>query len=120
MSILYPIRKFVAPEFIFGVGSRHKVGFYARNMMAQKVLIVSDLGVIAAGWVKGVQSDLKEVGIESVVFHELTPNPKDYEVMAGAAFYAKIVFLNLHNRQFTRGRGYKRWPKEKRICWHWT
>ena len=31
---LYEMRKFVAPEFIFGVGARHRVGFYARNMRA--------------------------------------------------------------------------------------
>ena len=29
------------------------------------------------------------MGIESVVFKDLTPNPKDYEVMAGAAVYAR-------------------------------
>jgi alcohol dehydrogenase len=29
------------------------------------------------------------VGIEYAVFHGLTANPKDYEVMAGAAFYAE-------------------------------
>ncbi len=86
---LYPIRKFVAPEFIFGVGARHRVGYYARNMMAKRVLIVSDPGVIAAGWVMEVQKNLSEVGIEAVVFDALTPNPKDYEVMAGAAFYAQ-------------------------------
>lgn len=85
---LYEMRKFVAPEFIFGVGSRHRVGYYARNLRARRVLIVSDPGVMAAGWVKDVQCDLAEVGIESVVFHALTPNPKDHEVMAGAAFYA--------------------------------
>ena len=39
---LYEMRKFVAPEFIFGVGSRRRVGFYAKNMMARRVLIVSD------------------------------------------------------------------------------
>ena len=86
---LYEMRKFVAPEFIFGVGSRRRVGFYAQNMMARKVFIVSDAGVIAAGWLKDVQADLAELGIDSVVFKELTPNPKDYEVMAGAELYAR-------------------------------
>ncbi len=86
---LYEMRKFVAPEFIFGVGSRRRVGFYAKNMMARRVLIVSDAGVIAAGWLKDVQDDLAEFGIESVVFKDLTPNPKDYEVMAGADLYAR-------------------------------
>ncbi len=86
---LYEMRKFVAPEFIFGVGARRRVGFYAKNMMARRVLIVSDAGVIAAGWLKDVQADLAEMGIESVVFKDLTPNPKDYEVMAGAELYAR-------------------------------
>jgi alcohol dehydrogenase class IV len=85
---LYEMRKFVAPEFIFGVGSRHRVGHYAHNLRARRVLVVSDPGVMAAGWVKDAQSDLAEAGIESVVFHAVTPNPKDHEIMAGAAFYA--------------------------------
>lgn len=86
---LYEMRKFVAPEFIFGVGSRRRVAYYARNMLARRVLVVTDSGVVAAGWLKDVQADLAEAGIESVVFKDLTPNPKDYEVMAGAALYAR-------------------------------
>lgn len=86
---LYEMRKFVAPEFIFGVGSRRRVGYYARNMMARRVLVVSDNGVIAAGWLKDIQSDLADAGIETVVFKDLSPNPKDHEVMAGAALYAR-------------------------------
>jgi len=86
---LYEMRKFVAPEFIFGVGARRRVGYFARNLMARRVLVVSDAGVIAAGWLEQVLADLDEVGIESVVFKDLTPNPKDHEVMAGAAVYAR-------------------------------
>ncbi|KFZ39120.1 alcohol dehydrogenase [Shewanella mangrovi] len=84
---LYEMRKFVAPEFIFGVGARHRAGFYARNMQARKVLIVTDAGVIAAGWLEEIKQDLAEAGIEYAVFSGLTENPKDYEVMAGAKFY---------------------------------
>jgi len=79
--------KFVAPEFIFGVGARHRVGFYAKNMAARKVLIVSDEGVINAGWAQQAKDDLEESGINSVLFSQLTSNPKDHEVMAGAKFY---------------------------------
>jgi len=86
---LYEMRKFVAPEFIFGVGSRRRVAYYARHLLARRVLVVSDPGVIAAGWLKDAQADLAEAGIESVVFSDLTPNPKDYEVMAGAALYER-------------------------------
>ena len=60
---LYEMRKFVAPEFIFGVGSRHRVGFYAQRFGARRVLIVTDPGVIAAGWLTDVQNDLAECGI---------------------------------------------------------
>ena len=86
---LYDMRKFVAPEFIFGVGARHRVGYYARNMMARRVLIVSDDGVVNAGWLKDIQADLTEAGVDFVVFKGLSPNPKDHEVMAGAAVYAR-------------------------------
>lgn len=85
----YEMRKFVVPEFIFGAGARHRVGDYARHFSARRVLIVSDPGVIAAGWLKEVQDDLEKVGIPWVVFQALTPNPKDHEVMAGALLYAR-------------------------------
>ena len=86
---LYEIRKFVAPEFMFGVGARQRVSHYARHMMARRVLIVTDPGVIASGWLSDVQTALSEDGIESIVFKDLSPNPKDHEVMAGAVLYAR-------------------------------
>lgn len=86
---LYEMRKFVAPEFIFGAGSRRRAAFYARNMMARRVLIVSDEGVMAAGWLDRIVADLADADIESVIFRQLTPNPKDHEVMAGAEVYAR-------------------------------
>lgn len=83
----YEMRKFVAPEFIFGIGARHRVGFYAQNMQARRVLVVTDPGVTAAGWLAELIENLDESGIASVVFDAVTPNPKDLEVMAGAARY---------------------------------
>jgi alcohol dehydrogenase class IV len=83
----YEMRKFVAPEFIFGIGARHRVGFYALNMQARRVLVVTDPGVTAAGWLAELIENLDESGIPSVVFDAVTPNPKDTEVMAGAARY---------------------------------
>ncbi len=54
MSDSGELRKFVAPEFVFGVGARHLVGRYAANFGAHKVLVVTDSGVIAAGWLHSV------------------------------------------------------------------
>lgn len=88
---LYELRKFVAPEFIFGVGARHRVGFYARNLNAKRVMVVTDPGVIAAGWLAGVLENLGREGIQATVFQDLTPNPKDHEVMAGVDAYRHNV-----------------------------
>ncbi len=83
------LRKFVAPEFIFGVGARHLVGRYADNLQIRKVLVVTDPGVIAAGWANDVIRSLEAENIEYVLFSEVTPNPKAEEVMRGAEVYRK-------------------------------
>ena len=47
---LRELRKFVAPEVVFGVGARQLAGQHARNLGAQHALLVTDSGVIGAGW----------------------------------------------------------------------
>lgn len=84
---MFELRKFVVPEFIFGVGARHKVGAYACNFNAKRVLIVTDAGVIAAGWLRELQADLDEVGVSYFQFSDVTPNPRDHEVTAGVEIY---------------------------------
>ncbi|HEX8962215.1 MAG TPA: alcohol dehydrogenase-like regulatory protein ErcA [Rhodocyclaceae bacterium] len=86
-SLSATLRKFLAPEFVFGAGSRKLVGRYAINLGAHRVLVVSDPGVIAAGWTGEVADLLAEHGLDAKVFSAITPNPKAEEVMAGAAQY---------------------------------
>jgi len=81
------LRKFVAPEFVFGRGALDLTGQYAANFGAEKVLIVTDPGVMAAGWCDKVIHSLEASGIPSVIFSGLTPNPKAGEVMEGTDFY---------------------------------
>jgi alcohol dehydrogenase len=81
------LRKFVAPEFIYGAGALARIGHYARNFGARKALVVTDPGVVKAGWVEKVLVSLKAENIPWEVFQQVTPNPKDYEVAAGAHFY---------------------------------
>jgi len=81
------IRKFVAPEFVFGPGSRHLAGGYASNLGAEQVLLVTDAGVLAAGWAQEVERSLAQSGLSVTRFSGLTPNPKAEEVMAGAKCY---------------------------------
>ena len=84
---LFEMRKFVAPEIVFGVGSRRRCTFYARNLNARRVLVVSDPGVAAAGWLAELLDLFAEEGIETAAFQGVTPNPKDHEVMAGVDLY---------------------------------
>ncbi|MDX1722365.1 MAG: alcohol dehydrogenase-like regulatory protein ErcA [Pseudomonas sp.] len=80
-------RKFVSPEIVFGAGCRHSVGNYASNFGARKVLLVSDPGVQAAGWVADVQVSLLRQGIEHCLYTQVSPNPRSEEVMLGAELY---------------------------------
>lgn len=81
------LRKFVAPEFVYGDGARRLAGRYASNLGARKVLVVSDPGVAAAGWVAEVTASLDEAGVAWSLFTGVSPNPRTDEVMAGAETY---------------------------------
>jgi len=81
------LRKFVAPECITGVGALNLVGNYARKYGAKKILIVTDPGIIKAGWTEKVVSVLEAIGISSLLYSDVSPNPRAEQVMAGAEFY---------------------------------
>jgi alcohol dehydrogenase class IV len=81
------LRKFVAPEFVFGAGALEMAGRYVRNLGADKVLLVTDPGVIEAGWAARVERSLTAEGLRVVVFHEVSPNPREHQVMTGAEVY---------------------------------
>ena len=78
------LRKFVAPEFVFGADARLLAGRYALNVGARKVLVVSDPGVVAAGWTDDVLRSLDKEILRYSLFTSLTSNPKTEEVEAGA------------------------------------
>jgi alcohol dehydrogenase class IV len=82
-STPWELRKFVAPEFVFGSDARKLVGRYARNLGAARVLLVTDPGVLRAGWADEAATSLREEHIEVSVFSGVSPNPRDFEVMAG-------------------------------------
>lgn len=86
---LHGLRKFVAPEFVFGVGARHLAGQYAANFCLRRVLVVTDPGVTACGWTEDVLRSLCDSGLECHVFANISPNPRTDEVMAGAAVYRR-------------------------------
>jgi alcohol dehydrogenase class IV len=82
------LRKFVAPEFIYGRGATSLVGRYAANFGAKRLLVVTDPGVIAAGLTKTVINQLEAEGLEFAIFSDINQNPRDSQVLEGEKFYA--------------------------------
>ncbi|WDP93258.1 MAG: iron-containing alcohol dehydrogenase [Desulfobacter sp.] len=89
MSDIMNVRRFVSPELIFGARARTLAGRYAQQFMASKVLIVTDKGIIDAGWLADVTLSLDQAGIPYHVFSDVSPNPRADEVMAGAEIYTR-------------------------------
>jgi alcohol dehydrogenase class IV len=83
------LRKFVAPEFIFGAGARQSAGNYARQLGAQKVFLTTDKIIMATSWFSDVVNSLTEFGLDYDVFSNISPNPRDFEVMEGADRFGK-------------------------------
>ncbi|MEO6472566.1 MAG: iron-containing alcohol dehydrogenase [Aeromicrobium sp.] len=81
------IVKFHAPEVMFGLGSLMEAGFAAVRLGAHRPFVVTDEGVLRAGWVTEVLTHLTGAGLKPTVWSNLTPNPKDKEVAAGYAAY---------------------------------
>jgi len=81
------IIKYVTPEIIFGCGALAQVGESVLRQGARKVFVVSDEGVISAGWVEKALFYLKAVGLDHEVFCNISSNPKDNEVVLGLQRY---------------------------------
>lgn len=85
--MILPIRKFVAPELIFGKGALDLLAQYGENFGARHIFIVTDQGVIEAGWADRVRRILDGAGIRYTLFSQVSANPRDKEVMEGARRY---------------------------------
>jgi alcohol dehydrogenase len=86
-SSLFELRKFVAPEIVYGDGARFLAGQYASVFQADSVLVVTDPGVIEAGITGEVLKSLQESGISYTVFSDVEPNPRAESVMEGARIF---------------------------------
>ncbi len=81
------LRRFVAPEFVFGAGARELAGGCAAHLGARHLLVVTDEGTEAAGWVDDALASLNAAGLGWSVFDAVSPNPRTYQVTQGAAQY---------------------------------
>lgn len=81
------LRKFVAPEIVFGSGALSLAARYAVNFGARNPLIVTDEGVAKAGWVDMLSNELSEEGLNPKIFAAVSQNPRDFQASEGASFY---------------------------------
>lgn len=84
-----PQYKFEVPEVVFGRGLLARVGACARRLGARRVFLVSDPGLVRAGWVDRVLASLREEGLDFGCFVDVSSNPRDREVEEGAREYER-------------------------------
>jgi alcohol dehydrogenase len=83
-----PFEFLVPTRVIFGPDSLSRTGNLARDLGATRVLVVSDPGIMATGYVDRVETLLRAVGIAAHRFHDFGSNPDSRMVEAGRAFAA--------------------------------
>jgi len=88
---LLELRKFLAPEIVFGAGAAALAGRYAQNLGARKVLLVSDPGVSSQPWFADIVESVRKVGLGLDFFTQVHANPRDEEVMRGAELYRSMA-----------------------------
>lgn len=81
------LAKFHAPEIVFGQHALLELGHSAARLGARRPFLLTDPGVVEAGWPHRACEQLRSAGLQPVVWSELTPNPKDFEVQAAYEEY---------------------------------
>ena len=86
-----PLRlsKFHAPEIVFGPGSVQEAAHAAVRLGARRPLVVTDPGLLEAGWPSELLTHLSATGLIPQLWFDVTPNPKDHEIEAGFARYVE-------------------------------
>jgi alcohol dehydrogenase len=70
-------------RLVAGQRAIERLGELARELGGHRVLIVSDPGVVAAGIYQIGADQIRDAGLESLGFHQLTENPTTEHVQAG-------------------------------------
>lgn len=74
----------------YGVGIVSKLADELKSMGAKRVVIITDKGILNAGITDEIINLLTSSNIQFDIFHEVDPNPKDYNVEAGTDVVRKF------------------------------
>lgn len=81
--------KFEVPEIIYGLGALYKIGQCAKRLGGERVLLVTDPGVMEAGWVDETIKHLEQEDLKYVIYDNVVTNPRDFQVEEGAQLYVQ-------------------------------
>ena len=83
------LQKFEVPEIIYGLGALSKVGQCAKRLGGERVLLVTDPGLIEAGWLDETIKYLEGEDLSYIVYDNVVTNPRDFQVEEGARLYKR-------------------------------
>jgi 1,3-propanediol dehydrogenase len=81
--------KFEVPEIIHGMGALSKIGLCAKRLGGERVLLVTDPGIIDAGWVDESIKYFEKADLKYVIYDNVVTNPRDFQVEEGVQLYLK-------------------------------
>ncbi len=70
-------------------------GECCERLGARHVLVVTDRGVMEAGWTEPVLESCREAGLTAALFDQVSVNPTDDEADACARVYKKMAAMRL-------------------------
>jgi len=74
-------------KIVFGCGAVNSIPEIVSDFSINRVLIVTDKGIVKSGLVEKVTDNLQRAGIEFALFDGVTSNPTEDDVYAGAEVY---------------------------------
>jgi 1,3-propanediol dehydrogenase len=81
--------KFDIPEIIYGLGALSGLGHCAERSGGEKIFLVTDPGIIEAGWVDKALKSLQRERLRCVIYDNVVSNPRDFQIEQGVQLYLK-------------------------------
>jgi 1,3-propanediol dehydrogenase len=79
--------KFELPEIIYGLGSLSQIGPCAKRLGGERILLVTDPGIVDAGWIDESVKYLQKENLKYTLYDNVVTNPRCYQVDQGAELY---------------------------------